>query len=160
MPRLNIRRVKGAGKSQGQGKKKKTALLQDVVDPDEGLVLLAEAPDFLGHGETLARRTSHFVRKASSAYGMPRGARSAVHGVGARSEATRSVLHKALTTTVPRTTLPLARLRPSAQSKRRLRARPSTLCSSLSISQSSPSRCFWSWRARPFMNITVPSSPP
>jgi hypothetical protein len=79
MPRLNIRRVKGAGKSQGQGKKKKTALLQDVVDPDEGLVLLAEAPDFLGHGETLARRTSRFVRTASIAYGMPRGARSAVH---------------------------------------------------------------------------------
>jgi len=80
MPRLNIRRVKGAGQRQAQGKKKKTALLQDVVDPDEGLVLLAEAPDFLGHGETLARRTSRFVRTASIAYGMPRGARSAVHG--------------------------------------------------------------------------------
>ena len=34
----------------------------------------------IGQEETLARRTSRFVRKASIAYGVSRGARSAVHG--------------------------------------------------------------------------------
>ena len=86
MPRMGARGAaarRAAGKGgagQKKDKKKAAALFQDVEDPDEGLVLLAEPLDFLGRGETLGRRFARFVRNALGVYGAWPAAPGAVAG--------------------------------------------------------------------------------